>query len=164
MKPKNAILLLLAAMLAGCVSDKQPLSSDDKAVMRALPTLQIEAKIQDTVRNSRAWEMPQFRVYRQEDIDGDCIDDTVVLTTFEHGNTWHRELFVCLSSAPSVVMHMNMGGKGERMADGIELKDRQIIIRGKTYGASDPMSSPSVPYKEVYCVENGRLIRQLEAE
>jgi hypothetical protein len=81
------------------------------------------------------------------------------LTTFEHGTYWRRELFVCLSSSPGVVMHLNLGGKGEREADDIDIKNRIIIVKGKKYADSDAMCCPSVPYESEFTVGNGRIMQ-----
>ena|SRR6266536_3187370 len=124
-------LVLFAGALAGCATSEEPFPSEIHADIREAPALSIEKTIRDMVHTSRDWEEVQFRTYRQRDIDGDGIDDTVLLTTFEHGNYWRRELFVCLSSSPGRVMHTNLGGKGEREADNVDITNRTIIITGK---------------------------------
>ena len=122
--------------------------------------MSIEETIRDMVHTSRDWEQAQFRTYRQEDIDGDGIDDTVLLTTFEHGNFCRREFFVCLSSSPGRVMHMNLGGKGEREADDVDITNRTIIITGKRYAADDAMCCPSLPYESIFVVVDGNIVQK----
>ena len=114
MKSPHHCLALLASTLTGCVTREQSFPSEIEADIRAAPVLRIEEKIKDMVGATRDWEMAQFRTYKQRDIDGDGIDDTDLLTTFEHYNYWRRELFVCLSSSPRRAKHTNLGGKGER--------------------------------------------------
>jgi hypothetical protein len=128
MKLTRYCLVLLVSTLGGCATSEQPSPSEMQAAIREAPAFTIEEKIRDMVHASGDWEEAQFRSYKQRDVDGDGIDDTVLLTTFEHGNNWRRELFVCLSSAPSRVMHINLGGKGERMAERVEITNRAIII------------------------------------
>jgi hypothetical protein len=153
-------LVLLVSALAGCASDEAFSPSEKQAAIREAPALSIEEKIRDMVHASRDWEQAQFRSYKQRDIDGDGVGDTVLLTTFEHGNNWHRELFVCLSSAPSRVMHVKLGGKGERMAEHVEITNREIIITGKRYVTGDAMLCPSQPYKSVFVVREGKLVEK----
>lgn len=160
MKFTRHCLVLLVSTLAGCASREEPFPSEMRAAIRQAPVLAIEEKIRDMVHASRDWEEAQFRNYRQRDIDGDGIDDTVLLTTFEHGNNWRRELFVCLSSAPRRVMHTNLGGKGERMADHVEITNRTIIITGKRYVAGDAMCCPSQAYESVFVITNGKIVEK----
>jgi hypothetical protein len=122
--------------------------------------LRIDEQIAEMVRTSRDWEMAQFRTYRQKDLDGDGIDDTILLTTFEHGMIWRRELFVCLSSSPQRVLHVGLGGKGERMAEDFEIKDRAIIVRGKTYTDADAMCCPSRPYESTFLIADGKIVER----
>src|SRR6516164_1107381 len=96
-------LILLAGTLAGCATSEEPFPSEIHADVREASVLSIEETIRDMVHTNRDWEQARYRTYQQRDIDGDGIDDTVLLTTFEHGNYWRRELFVCLSSSPSKV-------------------------------------------------------------
>ena len=119
MKASVPCVVLLAGIFAGCAATEEPLPSEQQADVRALPVLRIEEKIREMVRRSRDWEMAEFRTYKRRDIDHDGIDDAVLLTTFEHWNGWWRELFVCLSSAPGRVMHTNLRGKGERLAEDV---------------------------------------------
>src|SRR6266498_4051457 len=112
MKVLRHCLVLLEGTVSGCVTSEEPFPSEMQADTRATPVLRIEEKIREMVHVSREWEMAQFRAYRQQDIDGDRVDDAILLTTFEHGNYWRRELFVCLSSCRTTVLHTNLGGKG----------------------------------------------------
>jgi hypothetical protein len=160
MKFTRYCLVLLAGTLAGCATREEPFPSEIHADIREAPALSIEETIRDMVHTSRDWEQAQFRTYRQEDIDGDGIDDTVLLTTFEHGNFWRRELFVCLSSSPGRVMHMNLGGKGEREADDVDITNRTIIITGKRYAADDAMCCPSLPYESIFVVVDGNIVQK----
>ena len=122
--------------------------------------MSIEETIRDMVHTNRDWEQARSRTYQQRDIDGDGIDDTVLLTTFEHGNYWRRELFVCLSSSPNKVMHTNLGGKGERQADDVAITNQTIIITGKYYSADDAMCCPSLPYESTFLVVDGKLVEK----
>ena len=149
---------LIASFIAGCATKESPFPSELQADDRAIPVLRIEQQIAEMVRASRDWEMAQFRSYRQEDIDGDGTDDTILLTTFEHGMIWRRELFVCLSSTPQRVLHMGLGGKGERMAEDFEIKDQAIIVRGKTYTDADATCCPSRPYETTFLIADGKIV------
>jgi hypothetical protein len=131
-----------------------------RADARATPVFRIEEQIAEMVRTSRDWEMAHFRSYRQEDLDGDHIDDAILLTTFEHGMIWRRELFVCLSSSPDRVMHVSLGRKGERLAEDFEIKNRTIIVRGKAYTDADPMCCPSRPYESIFLVADGKIVER----
>ncbi len=151
---------LAASVLAGCATHEPPFPSELQADARTLPVLRIEQQIADMVHASRDWEMARFRSYRQGDIDGDGVDDTILLTTFEHGMVWRRELFVCLTSSPQRVMHVGLGGKGERMAEDVEIKNRAIIVRGKTYTDADAMCCPSQPYESTFLVADGKIVER----
>jgi hypothetical protein len=54
-------------------------------------------------------------------------------------------------------MHLNLGGKGERMAEEIDITNRTIIVRGKRYGSRDAMCCPSVPFQSVFEIVNGKI-------
>jgi hypothetical protein len=153
-------LILLAGTLAGCATSDEPFPSEIHADIREAPVLSIEETIREMVNTSRDWEQARYRTYQQRDIDGDGIDDTVLLTTFERGNYWRRELFVCLSSSPGKVMHMNLGGKGEREADDVDITNRTIIITGKRYAADDAMCCPSLPYESKFVVVDGKIVEK----
>ena len=112
------------------------------------------------VHSTKDWEMAEFRSYKQKDMDGDGVADAVLLTTFEHGMIWRRVLFVCLSTAPLKVMHREMGGKGERLAEGFEITKGTIIVKGKQYADSDAMCCPSQPFQTVFVVTNGDLLER----
>jgi hypothetical protein len=155
---KHLYCLLAAFSLFGCATHESLSISETEAGARSLPALRIEEKIREIVNQNKDWEMAQFRTYRQEDLDGDGIDDTILLTTFEHGNNWRRELFVSLSSSPITVMHIDLGGKGEREADDIEVKDRKIIVKGKKYADGDAMCCPSIPYESTFTITNGMIL------
>jgi hypothetical protein len=160
MKLVRYFSVLLAGTLAGCATSEEPFPSEIHADMREAPALSIEETIRDMVHTSRDWEQARFRTYKQEDIDGDRIDDTILLTTFEHGNGWRRELFVCLSSSPRHVMYIDLGGKGEREADDVDITNQTIIITGKRYGPDDAMCCPSLPYQSTFVVVGGKIVEK----
>src|ERR1043165_8087558 len=160
---RNVVLCgSLSFCLAGCSSPRpDPLvSSDHKATARATAVLRIEEQVAAAVLASGEWEMAQFRSYKQQDIDGDGIDDAILLTTFENGNVWHRELFVCLSSPSRPVMQLGMGKKGERMAENFEIKDRTIVVRGKRYADADAECCPSIAYQSVLVLTDGKIVER----
>jgi hypothetical protein len=159
-KPVCYYLALVTGTLSGCITGSEPLPSESQADVREAPVRAIEDQIKVMVHLSRDWEEAQFRSYKQKDIDGDGIDDTVLLTTFEHGNGWRRELFVSLSSAPSRVMFLDLGGKGEREADTVEIKNRAIIVKGKRYVEGDAMCCPSKPYESVLVIANNKIVEK----
>ena len=152
--------VLILSFVAGCSTHEPPFPSELQAHARATPVLRVEKEIAETVRTSRDWEMAQFRSYRQQDLDGDGIDDAILLTTFEHGMIWRRELFVCLSSSPHRVMRASLGGKGERLAEAFEIKDRTIVVKGKTYTDADAMCCPSRPYESIFFVADGKIVQR----
>jgi len=154
-------LAFVAGIVGGCTTGEQPLSSAREAELRAIPALHIEQKITEMVRLTEDWEDAEFRTYKQKDIDGDGVDDTILLTTFEYVNNSRQMLFVCLSSSPQKVMHLDVGaGKGDRIAEEIEIKDRTIIVRGKKYTVDDAMCCPSLPYESTFKVANGKLVEE----
>jgi hypothetical protein len=160
MKFARYCLILLAGTLTGCITNEEPLPSEIHADIREAPALRIEETIRDMVHTSRDWEQARSRTYLQRDINGDGIDDTILLTTFEHGNNWHRELFVCLSSSSGRVMHMNLGGKGEGEADDVNITNRTIIITGKRYATSDATCCPSLPYESKFVVVDEKIVEK----
>lgn len=152
--------MVLLGILISCAIGEESSTSEKRANVREALVLRIEKQIADMVHVSRDWEDSQFRTYQRRDIDGDGIDDAVLLTTFEHDNGWRRELFVCLSSDPGKVLHMNLGGKWERMAEEVEVKDRKIIIRGKKYVLGDAGCCPSQPYESTFFIANGKIVEK----
>lgn len=101
-------------------------------------------------------------MYQQHDIDDDCIDDTILVATFEdgHGNTYYQELFVCLSSSPRKVMQLEVGSKWDRMAEKLTVKDNKIIIDGEKWAKTDAGCCPSQPYESVYVISDGKAVEQ----
>lgn len=159
MKTVNTIALaFLICLLAGCATGDTSHISVAQADAREATVMSIEKKIASRVRGSGEWEMSQFRSYQRADLDGDGVSDTILLATFEHGNFWRRDLLVCLSSAPGKVMVKPLGGKGERMAESVELEGRRIIVKGKSHAESDPMCCPSLSYQEDYEIANGVIV------
>ena len=57
-------------------------------------------------------------------------------------------------------MHMNLGGKGEREADNVDITNRTIIITGKRYAADDAMCCPSLPYESTFVVVDGKIVEK----
>jgi hypothetical protein len=57
-------------------------------------------------------------------------------------------------------MHLSLGSKGERLAEDFEIKDRMIIVRGKTYADADAMCCPSKPYESTFLVAAGRILER----
>jgi hypothetical protein len=160
MKALRYLLLFLSSVLSGRATSEQIFPSEKQADLREITLLSIETEIADITHKSRDREMSQFRTYERKDIDGDRVDDAILLTTFEHGMNWHRELFVCLSSSPHRVMHLNLGGKGEQLAEEVEIKDQTIIIRGKKHADGDAMCCPSQPFKSTFIAADGKLLQR----
>jgi hypothetical protein len=157
---KTAIALgcsLLCCLLAGCASSERMHSAAGQADMRQATVLSVERKIASIVRQTGDWEMSQYRSYNRSDIDGDEVSDTALLTTFERGNIWRRDLLVCLSTAPARVMLMHLGAKGKRMAETFEVEGQHIVVKGKEYAENDALCCPSLPYRAVYLVSEGKV-------
>jgi|SRR5947207_2338378 len=153
-------LVLVAVILGGCTTTEQSRSSAQTAELRAIPALHIEEEIMEMVRLTKDWEDAQFRTYKQQDIDGDGVDDTILLTTFEYDNNSRQMLFVCLSSYPQKVMSLNVGGgKGDRIAEEIDIKERTLTISGKKHTVGDAMCCPSLRYESTFAVADGKLVQ-----
>lgn len=151
---------MLCLLLAGCASPERRYSAGSQANLHEAMVMNIERKIASIVRTSGDWEMPEFRSYEQADIDGDDVRDTVLLTTFERGNAWRRDLLVCLSSVPGEVTVHHLGAKGERMAEKFTIEGKRIMVTGQEYSESDPLCCPTKPYQAVYVVVKGRIVLQ----
>ena len=151
---------LTAGAVTGCTTSEQPTRSEMQADVRAIPPLSIEETIRGMVHVSKDWEMPKFRIYRQRDLDDDGIDDTILIAGFEHGNYYWEELFVCLSSAPTKVMHMRVGGRSDRLPEELNMKEKQIIIKGKQWIAGDAGCCPSQPYESIFAVVDGKIVQK----
>ena len=160
MRLRYYFLPLLASLLAGCTTSEKSFPSERQADVREAPVLHIEKQIADMIHTSRDWEDSQFRIYQRQDIDGDRVADAVLVTTFENGNGWRRELFVCLSSDPSKVLHMDLGGKWERLAEELDVKGQEIIIRGKKYVSGDAGCCPSQPYESIFFIAHGKIVQK----
>ena len=154
-------LIFVAALMTGCAISDQPFSTDKRTELRAIPALHIDQAIWKAVQQTKDWEDAELRIYKQADIDRDTIDDTVLIASFEiaNDNNSYQKLFVCLSSSPQKVMELRVGsGKGDRLADEIDITNSTIIIKGKKYGKDDAMCCPSVAYQSTFTIINGKLV------
>lgn len=134
-------------------------SGQSEGNVREATILHIEQTINDMVRTSGDWEDSEFRMYKQKDLDGDRVDDAILLTTFEYDNSSYQELFVCLSSAPQRVMHIYVGAPGDRTAESLEVTNQLIILRGQRYTAQDGMCCPSQPYESVFSIKGVKIVQ-----
>src|SRR6185369_12395915 len=116
MKPVCACLLLLISGWSGCDRKEQLTPSEKMADPREVCVANIERKIQEIVHTTKDWELAESRIYLQTYFDGDDIPDAILLTRFDHGNFDRQEIFVCLSSSPRNVMHLEIGQRRERIA------------------------------------------------
>ena len=149
-------LVLLVSALVGCATSEHPLASE-RADLRAITAFHIEQEIFDMIHLTKDWEDAELRMYQQHDVDGDGVDDTILVTTFEFDNGSFQKLFVCLSSSPRKVMQLEVGRKWDRIAVELAVKDRKIIIRGKKYIDGDAGCCPSQPYETAFAVADGKL-------
>lgn len=154
----GVIFSLLATLLVGCVHPQHLHSAAGQAGIREKTALTIEQRINQIVRETGDWEMSQFRVYRRADLDGDEVADTLMLTTFEQGNVWRRDMLVCLSGNSNRVMLVHLGGKGERMAEDFKVDGKRIVVKGKEYAENDPSCCPSRPYQKVYSISGDKIV------
>jgi hypothetical protein len=133
---------------------------EDRADLREVTALHIEQRIWEMVHLTKDWEDASFRMYQQQDIDGDDVDDTILVTTFEHDNSSYQKLFVCLSSSPRKVMQLDVGCKWDRIAMELAVKDRKITIKGMKYIESDAGCCPSQPYESTFVVMDGKIVQK----
>lgn len=155
----NSLCYLL--IFAGCIVAGIAAAKPSKGELREILASHIEQAIMETVRQTKDWEDVEYRVYKQEDIDGDGIDDTLLIATFEHDNNSYQRLFVCLSTSPQKLMKIDVGyGKGDRFAGKMDIKNRTIIITGKEHTTGDAMCCPSLDYKSTYVIENGKIVEK----
>lgn len=138
------------------------LSWEKQCNLRAITALHIEQAIYKRFRPAIDSEDAYLRMYQQNDIDGDGVDDTVLIATFEdvQGNTSFQELFVCLSLSPGKVMQSEVGSKWDRTAEKLTVKNHKIIIDGEKWAKMDAGCCPSQPYESVFVVSGGKIVEQ----
>ena len=157
MNPGRILALVLIAGLCGCGKKEELTPSEKMAVPREACVADIEQTILKIVHDTKDWEYASSRIYLQPDIDGDSVHDAILLTTFGHGNFSRQELFVCLTSSPHHVMHLEVGQWRVRIADQMKVIDGKIVITGKKYGEQDASCCPSLTYTSTFAVTAGRI-------
>ena len=158
------LLAVMAGIMAdGCQSANHNeayyvLFSDEYAIDRATPVVQIDHRVFQYVRATGEREKPEARIYVQGDLDGDKVEDTVLLAMFDVAMSYNQVLFVSLSTRPKHVMLRKVGGKGRQEAETVSIKTGRIVIEGKRYAPDDAMCCPSIPFQAIYAMQTNAII------
>lgn len=107
-------------------------------------------------------ETPQSRQYLMHDIDGDKKDDLLLITSFglpSGGNYEQSELLVVLSSDPTNVRRVTLGGRGSRIAKRMFVDNGglHVFITFSVWARTDAQCCPSLSSTEELVVESGKL-------
>lgn len=157
------LAVMAGIVVGGCQSASRDeayyvLFSNEYAIDRATPVVHIDRRVFQYVAETGEREKPEARIYVQGDLDGDRIEDTVLLTIFDMAMSNNHILFVSLSSRPKHVMMRKVGGKGRQDAETIAIKSSRIVIEGKRYAPDDAMCCPSIPFQASYAIQTNAII------
>lgn len=104
----------------------------------------------------------QFRLYHTlHDVDGDGADDFLVVFTVEGtggGNTVSQFLVLFPSARNWEPLTVQVGRKGERFVEGVDVEEGAIVLRTSEYEKSDPECCPSGRGELRYTFLRGRLL------
>ena len=121
----------------------------------AAPTCKTaDARVEDAIagksRELNGQEYCQFRIYETlSDLDGDGIDDFVVVFTVEGagggGNNSTQYLLVLASRSGWQPVEARVGARGERTVESVEVSKGTLRLHVLKYGRGDAMCCPSRP-------------------
>jgi len=104
----------------------------------------------------------QFRLYHTlHDVDGDGADDFVVVFAVEGagGSNAVAQFLVVFPSARNwEPLTLQVGRKGERFVEGVDVDERTIVLRTSEYEKNDPACCPSGKGELRYAFVRGRLL------
>jgi len=104
-------------------------------------------------------EYCEFRRYARADVDGDHVDDLVMLFGVEPhgGNNSLHYLAVFPSRDHWRVQIRKVGQRGERLPQDVDVADGIIKVTALEYAATDAMCCPSVAKELRFQMKQGRL-------
>jgi hypothetical protein len=126
-------------------------------------TTRLETFIADElVTKNGLCENPSAGQYAMRDLDGDHKEDLLLLTTFSPppgGNYEESDLLVVLSSKPTEVQRIVLGGRGSREARQFLFDNgrRYLFIVFSVWAASDAGCCPSLSITEQVDCERGKV-------
>lgn len=107
-------------------------------------------------------EYCQFRIYEAlHDIDGDGVEDFLVVFSVEGaggGNDFTQFLGVFPSGSHWAPSALEVGGRGTRQIEKIEVQGREIHLRTLEYAERDPMCCPSRHGEATFVLQQGQVI------
>ncbi len=155
-----SFFLMLAVCLAGApdVFSAKSISSPTCVTQNKL----VESTIAEVARKLKGQEYCQFRRYQALfDVDGDGVDDFIVLFTVEGiggaGNDHYDFMSVFLSGRKWKPLTVKTGERGERDPVSADVRDHRIILETMVYLPSDAMCCPSGKGTLVYEIHGNNL-------
>jgi hypothetical protein len=132
----------------------------------ALADSNIENLIKAKAKELKGDEYCQFRIYDSlGDIDGDSINDFVVVFTVEGpdgGGNFHESfMFVFLSSSKSgKPLFVQVGERGDRDPEAVSAERGKVVVTTRVYLGKDPQCCPSGHGKAVFEVKGDKLVEK----
>jgi hypothetical protein len=128
------------------------------------PTCKTASRVVEDVVEAKARELNgveycEFRRYARADVDGDHVDDLVMLFGVEprDGNNSFHYLAVFPSRDHWRVQIRKVGQRGERLPQDVGVADGIIKVTALEYAATDAMCCPSVTKELRFQMKQGRL-------
>jgi hypothetical protein len=151
----KSVPLIAALGVAACSARRAPTCGVQSSI--------VESTIAEVARKEDGQEYCQFRRYEAlSDLDGDRVDDFVVLFTIEGleggGNDHADFMSVFLSGRKWQALTVRTGGRGERDPVAIEVRDGKLFLDALVYLPADAMCCPSGKTTLVYQIRGDALV------
>jgi len=146
----------LSALLHASTTDETIQERERQAAHRAYAarvselTSRLERYIADElVKKAGQDEYPPARHYAMHDLDGDHMDDLLLITRFgllSGGNYEQSELLVALTTQPNKVQRLIVGGRGQRTGEQFSKDEghRSVFLTFKVWAKTDALCCPSL--------------------
>lgn len=155
-----------AAELSEAEIEKERLAAHQKYAEQigALTSRADSYIVSELVKKKGLLENPVARRYAMHDLDGDKKDDLLLIATFEFptgGNAYECRLLVVLSSLPTEVQDLIVGGLGSRDADQfVEENGLHLFLRFRVWARTDAQCCPSLATTDEVVFAKGRVALQ----
>lgn len=156
MRAGRLLIIVLGCLgVAACTATRPPTCGVQSPI--------VESAIAEVAREWRGREYCQFRRYEAlSDLDGDGIDDFVVLFAVENlkggGNDHADFMSVFLSSRGWHPLTVRTGRRGEQDPVGVEARDGKLFLDTLVYLPNDATCCPTGRTTLVYEVRGGTLV------
>jgi hypothetical protein len=121
----------------------------------------VESTIEAKARELNADEYCQFRRYLTQDIDGDGVEDLLVIFGVERRDSANDSVYFLAAFPSTKHWHpalVKVGRRGERFPQSVRFESGKIIVETLEYGKADPMCCPTRPARLLFRLEGGVLV------